>query len=223
MKKPKIRACTTLMLLFISVSTFAQQRTISYDLNRLVTEHRLSVYNREASPLNDQGQKGLKLSAKYNDGVAWINDVNFTNGIIELDVRGKNVPQESFLGVAFHGVDGKTLDAVYFRPFNFHAADSVQQIHMVQYVSHPLYPWNVLREKFNAQYEKRISSPPNPDAWFHVRIEIRYPQVLVFVNNQTSPCLSVKQLNNRQSGKLGLWVGNGSDGSFANLRVTFFN
>jgi hypothetical protein len=92
---------------------------------------------------------------------------------------------------------------------------------MVQYVSHPLYPWNVLREKFNGQYEKGISSPPNPDDWFHVRIEVKYPQVYIFVNNQTSPCLTVKQLNNRQSGKLGLWVGNGSDGSFANLKVTF--
>ena len=210
------------MLLFASVSTFAQQRTVNYDLQSLVSEHKISVYNREASPLNDHGKKGLALSSKYNDGVAWINDVTFTNGIIELDVRGKNIPQQSFLGVAFHGVDEKTLDAVYFRPFNFHAVDSVQRIHMVQYVSHPLYPWDVLRQKFNAQYEKEIISPPSPDEWFHVRIEVRYPQVYVFVNNQSKPCLTVKQLNNRQSGKLGLWVGNGSDGSFANVKVTLF-
>jgi hypothetical protein len=221
MKNQKTRMCTILALLFTSISTFAQQHTVTYDLQRIVTEHQFTVFNREASPLNDHEKKGLKLSAKDNDGVAWINDVTFTNGVIELDVRGKNAPQQSFLGVAFHGMDEKTLDAVYFRPFNFHAVDSVQRIHMVQYVSHPLYPWNVLREKFNGQYEKGISSPPNPDDWFHVRIEVKYPQIYVFINNQTSPCLTVKQLNNRQSGKLGLWVGNGSDGSFANLKVTF--
>lgn len=221
MKSSKMRNSLIALLLFTSISAFAQQQVVNYDLARITSEHQLSVYNREASLLNDHKKHCVTLSARDNDGVAWINGVTFTNGIIELDIRGKNVPQQSFLGVAFHGVDEKTLDAVYFRPFNFLSADPVKRIHMVQYISHPLYPWDVLREKFNGQYEKGIRSPPDPNEWFHVRIEVRYPQVGVFVNNQTTPSLSVKQLNDRKSGKLGLWVGNGSDGSFANLRVTF--
>jgi len=40
------------------------------------------------------------------------------------------------------------------------------------------------------------------------------------VNGQTKPALSVELLDDRHTGKLGLWVGNGSDGWFRNLKVT---
>jgi hypothetical protein len=200
---------------------FSQQRSVSYDLSKLLSAHQLDISNREATALPDHEKSGIMLSAKDDDGVALIKGFTFTNGIIELDIRGKNADQLSFLGVAFHAADTKTLDAVYFRPFNFLPADSVHRIHMVQYISHPRYPWFVLRDKFNAQYEKEITSPPNPDQWFHIRVEIKYPQVTVFINNRKAPCLNVKQLSYRKSGQLGLWVGNGSDGAFANLKVTF--
>ncbi len=52
-------------------------------------------------------------------GIAWINDIRFSDGIIEFDVKGKNVLQQSFVGFAFHGSNDSTYDAVYFRPFNF--------------------------------------------------------------------------------------------------------
>lgn len=221
MKSKTFLSAIIAMLLLGSANAFSQQHTVSYDLPQLLSAHQLSISNREASVLPGHEKKGIMLSAKDDDGVAWINGVTFTNGIIELDIRGKNVAQLSFLGVAFHVVDAKTLDAVYFRPFNFLSADSVHRIHMVQYISHPQYPWFVLRDKFNAQYEKEIISPPDPNQWFHVRIEIKYPQVTVFINGRKTPCLSVKQLNDSKGGKLGLWVGNGSDGAFANLKVTF--
>ncbi|WP_419700342.1 family 16 glycoside hydrolase [Mucilaginibacter sp. NFX135] len=215
-----LRAVIVVFLLG-STTVFSQQRTVSYDLSRLLSVRQLNISNREAAVLPNHEKNGIMLSAKDDDGVALINNVTFSNGIIELDIRGKNADQQSFLGITFHAVDAKTLDAVYFRPFNFLSADSVHRIHMVQYVSHPQYPWFVLRDKFNAQYEKEITSPPDPNQWFHVRIEIRYPQITVFINDRETPCLSVKQLNDRKSGKLGLWVGNGSDGAFANLKVTF--
>src|SRR3990170_33745 len=49
----------------------------------------------------------------------WMKNIDFKNGVIELDIRGKDVSGESFVGVAFHGIDNHTYDAVYFRPFNF--------------------------------------------------------------------------------------------------------
>lgn len=220
--KIKIFITTTILIFLLgSTQVFSQQHTVSYDLSKLLSAHQLSISNREASVLPNHEKTGIMLSAKDNDGVALINDVVFTNGIIELDIRGKNVAQQSFLGVAFHVADAKTLDAVYFRPFNFLSADSVHRIHMIQYVSHPKYPWFVLRDKFNAQYEKEITSPPDPNQWFHIRIEIQYPQVTVFINDRKIPCLSVKQLSDRKNGQIGLWVGSGSDGAFANLKVTF--
>jgi len=211
-----------LAFLLGSTSAFCQQHTVSYDLSKLLSAHQLSISNREAAVLPNHEKNGIMLSANDDDGVALINDVTFSDGIIELDIRGKDVYQKSFLGVAFHAEDAKTLDAIYFRPFNFLTTDSVRHIHMVQYISHPQFPWFVLRDKFNAQYEKAITSPPDPNQWFHIRIEIKYPQVTAFINGQKTPCLSIKQLSDRKSGKLGLWVGDSSDGAFANLKVTFF-
>jgi len=222
MKSKTFLSAVIVALLLESTNAFSQQHTVSYDLPYLLSAHQLSISNREATVLPDHEKNGIMLSAKADDGVALINDVTFTNGIIELDIRGKDVHQQSFIGVAFHAVDAKTLDAVYFRPFNFLSTDSVRHIHMVQYISHPQYPWFVLRDKFNAQYEKEITSPPDPNQWFHIRVEIKYPQVTVFINDRKTPCLSIKQLSDRKSGKLGLWVGDTSDGAFANLKVTFF-
>ena len=57
-----------------------------------------------------------------------------------FDVKSKDVQQQGFVGVAFHGVDGTTYDAVYFRPVNFKAENPARRIRAVQCVSHPTYP-----------------------------------------------------------------------------------
>jgi hypothetical protein len=130
------------------------------------------------------------------------------------------VVQQSFVGVAFHGIARDSLEAVYFRPFNFQAADTTRTAHMVQYVSHPDFPWDRLRSERTGVFEKRIPHPPVPDKWFHARILVRYPKIEVYVNHETVPSLIVTELSNRKKGKIGLWAGNNSDGDFANLVVT---
>jgi hypothetical protein len=217
---------TFTIMIMTSMMAFSQQtrRTVGYNLSDMVTANSFSTTNREVSKLPENEQNGVMLSADAGEGIAWLNNVMFANGIIEFDVRGKNAEQRSFAGIAFHGLtDSKTFDVIYFRPFNFLSADSVKRSHSVQYASHPLYPWPVLREKFNGLYESAIQPSPNPDKWFHVRIEVNYPQVTVFVNNNSNPSLSIKQLSDRKSGLLGLWVGNNADAAFANLKLTFFN
>lgn len=178
-----------------------------------------NVSNRAMQPLTDASRRGLTLDAKPGDGVAWWPEAQFGNGTIELDVRGKNAPQQSFVGVAFHGDDDKTFDAVYFRPFNFKAADAAARSHSAQYVSHPTYTWNKLRAERPDQFEGAIPSPPDPDGWFHVRVVIAFPSVKVFVNDIAAPVLDVKQLSERKTGWVGVWVGNNSDGAFANLTI----
>ena len=217
---PLIKFLLPVVALIISIAVSAQVNQKKYDLFELNKDGKLKVVNRTLSSFMDKRGNGVKFSEANGDGVAWIDDVSFANGSIELDIKGKDVLQQSFVGVAFHGVDEKTLDAVYFRPFNFHATDSVRRIHAVQYISHPEFPWNVLRETQNARYEKAIPSAPAANDWFHVKIVVDYPHLNVFVNNSASPCLVVDKLNDRQAGKIGLWVGNSSGGEFANLVIT---
>ena len=123
----------TLPLLLFAASCFAQNtKVITPDLARLVKEKKMTVFNRNAIILDDTLNKnGIHLDANDNYGVAWLNDIHFSNGMLEFDVRGKNVMQQSFVGIAFHASDNNTMDAIYFRPFNFQAQDIERKNHSV--------------------------------------------------------------------------------------------
>jgi hypothetical protein len=169
--------------------------------------------------LKDVTKTGARLNEAPGDGVAYLEGIEFANGTIELDVRGKDVQQQSFVGIAFHGVDQATYDAVYFRPFNFKAEDPARRVRAVQYISHPTYPWQKLRAEHPGKYEQAVSPVPGPDDWFHVRVIVASPTVRVFVQDAKEPSLMVTQLSERGKGLIGLWVGNNSGGDFADLKL----
>jgi hypothetical protein len=122
--------------------------------------------------------------------------------------------------VIIHGVDERTYDTIYFRPFNFKSGDALRRLHAVQYISHPEFIWDKLRAEHPGQYEKPVLPAPDPNGWFHVRVAVTYPLVRVFVNDAEEPCLVVEQLSGRKKGRLGFYVSNDSDGDFANLKIT---
>lgn len=177
------------------------------------------IYNRQMSSIAEAGRAVIRLDERDGNGIAWWPESKLSDGTIEFDVRGRDVRQKSFVGVAFHGVDEVTYDAIYFRPFNFRATDPVAHNHAVQYISLPGYDWQKLRTEQPGQYEKPIASPPEPNQWFHARIVIAHPKISVFVDGASEPSLVVEQLSDRKSGWVGLWVGNGSNGDFANLKI----
>ena len=195
-----------------SKAGMAQQPKV-FDLQKMLSENKLETYGQKLVPIQDGNKRGVSANK-----VIWLKGVSFSNGTIEIDLRGKDIPQQSFLGVAFHGVDTTTYDAIYFRPFNFRSKDSIRKIHAVQYISHPIHTWSKLREEHPGMYEKGITPPPLGTDWFHARIEIKNGVVKVFVNNATTPSLTVTKLNNRKEGLLGLW-NFALNGDFANLVV----
>jgi hypothetical protein len=197
----------------------AQKRPIEPDLASLADGKGLKAFNRSVSRLDEGGRKGLRLSESAGDGVAYLEGIAFGNGTIELDVKGKDVLQQSFVGVAFHGVDGTTYDAIYFRPFNFKTDDAARRVRAVQYVSHPVNTWQKLRTEQPGKYEQAVNPVPDPNAWFHARVVVASPSVTVFVGDAKEPCLAVTQLSDRKTGLVGLWVGNNSGGDFANLKI----
>jgi hypothetical protein len=205
--------------LSVAPHVLAQKKAIEPDLAALAEGKGLKVFNRSLSVLNDGARKGARLSESPGDGVAYLEGVEFTNGVIEIDIRGKDVQQQSFVGVVFQGVDEKTYDAVYFRPFNFKAEDPARRLRAVQYVSHPTYTWQKLRTEQPGKYEKPISPAPDPNGWFHARVVVASPKVSVFVNDAKEPSLVVDQLSDRKKGLVGLWVGNTSGGDFANFKI----
>jgi hypothetical protein len=199
----------------------AAQSTESLDLTAVGRDPRWKIAGRTESVVDIGGKHALKLSEGPGMGVVWLVGYDFTDGVIEIDMLGRSKPvQGSFVGVAFRVVDGQTHDAIYFRPFNFRSTDPVSHSHAVQYVSHPAWPWQMLRSAHPGEYERAVVPEPDGDEWFHARIVVERPSVKVLVNGAGEPCLVVKELSDRSHGSVGVWVGEGSGGYFANLRVT---
>jgi hypothetical protein len=85
------------------------------DLAALADGKSLKLFNRTAR-LVDGARTGARLNAAAGDGVAFLPGIDFANGTIEFDVLGKDVAQQSFVGVAFHGANENAFDTIYFRP-----------------------------------------------------------------------------------------------------------
>lgn len=195
------------------------QTAVKVDLQQFSDDQKISIYNRNGGVLKST-EPVMYLDERPNDGVAWLTGESFINGTIEVDIKGKDVYQQSFLGMAFHGTNDSTFNLIYFRPFNFKADDAVRRSHAVQYVCVPKYDWPLLREKFPNKYEQPIDPAPDPDSWFHTKIVVKGVTISVYVNHNTKPALVVQQLAQLNGGKIGFWVGNGSGGEWKNLTIS---
>ena len=220
----KIRGIATVSCLLVplisapgSVPGVSAQEVLSPDLAGITSGDGWTVMNRGATAETEGEKTVVNFDARAGSGAAWLDGVEFENGTIEVMIRGKNNPGRSFVGIAFRGYDDDTYDAIYFRPFNFVADNELSRSHMVQYVSHPDYTWSRLREDHTDVYENPLPNPPDPDQFFKARIVIEKPEIRVYVGEETDPCLVVNELTDRAGGRVGLWMGNGSDGSFAEL------
>jgi glyoxylase-like metal-dependent hydrolase (beta-lactamase superfamily II) len=195
-------------------------KRVDVDMASLGDGKSAQLVNRALTVTREDGRVVARLDARPGDGSATIEGIALGDGIIEVDLKGRDLAQQSFLGIAFHAVDSTEFDAVYFRPFNFRAAAPEARSHAVQYVSHPTYTWQKLRAERTGQFEKAIEPPPDPNAWFHARIVLAKGRVEVYVNGAATPALAVEDLGPARSGGVGLFVGNNSDGAFANLTIT---
>ncbi len=203
-----------LFMFVLGLSYFNPVYTQSKVIKPKISEKSFTVTNRAV----DYQKKVAHLNAMEGDGVLWLNDFVFKDGTIELDMKGLDLPGRSFVGLAFHGQNETTFDAIYFRPFNFKNME--RNTHSVQYIFAPENEWQILRKNFPGKYENVIQPVPDPvDEWFHVRLVVKHPQVTVFVNGSENPTIEVSQISQTGSGKIGFWVGHNSEGWFKNLVI----
>ena len=179
----------------------------------------LRAVNREVTPLSGD-KPGVQVSEKEGPGVVWIEGSDFALGTIEVDVRGRDVPQQSFVGVAFHRKDDTTYEGVYLRPFNFRNPDEARRQNAVQYIAVPDYDWPRLRKEFPSEFENPVDPSIVPTDWVPLRVVVKAKTVEVYVGTVKTPALEVRRLATTDSGAIGLWVGNNSNGDFTNLRLT---
>jgi hypothetical protein len=206
----------TLILCF-NRPTLAQS-LVHYDLVQLLRENKLvSTSDNQQTQVRDSlGRKSINTN-----GILWLKGVVFKEGTVDIDLRGKNVFLQSFLGIAFHARDTIAYDVVYFCPFRFHDADSVTRKYAVKYMSLPDFSFTRLREEHPGVYENEVQPAPLSDEWFHATIVIRKNWIIVYVNHSETPSLKVRKLPTLDSGKIGLWSYSSTLSSdFANLSVS---
>ena len=208
-----VRTLFVIVFSFLGGTTYAQKDEIIPDLTKVNDTTLWNLDDREIIK-NDP----VHLSKGEGDGILWLKSLSFENGTIDLDIKGKDVRGQSFVGMAFHGLDRNNFDLVYFRPFNFESSE--KKGNSVQYVSLPEFTWQKLRQEHPGVYENEPNPTPDPNDWFHATIVVNHPTVQVYINNSDKPSLSIEQLSNRKTGWIGLWVGSNSEGEFKNLRVT---
>jgi hypothetical protein len=202
----------------------ARESIITPDLSRLDDAKSWQLINAESTktPVEDKWIIHLKpigeVTPASNVGLAVVKGLEFREGTVEVDLKGKGKSERCFLGVAFNVVDGKTFEAVYFRPFNFLREPEVWRSHSVQYVAWPVYTWEKLRAETPDRYESRVKPIPDPSGWFHARIEVSKQKVRVWVDAGKEPSLVVDRLGRAESGKIGLWV-DSHDAAFRNLKI----
>jgi hypothetical protein len=211
--KKRLLFSTVIMLSLTNILMYSQQNPFVHNLTQIKDSTKWKVYNRDVLWNSE-----VYLNGKPGDGLLIFNSFKFKNGIIDVDIKGKDTRGLSFVGIAFHVLDEKTYDAIYFRPFNFKSPE--RNGHSVQYIAHPEFTWEKLRNEHPGIYENLVSPLPDPNDWFHATIVVTFPEVKVFVNSSATPSLTVTQLSSRKEGYIGCWTGNNSDGYFKNLKIT---
>ena len=186
------------------------------DLSDRLAGGRLRLVNRRVT---EPSSGGLRVTEAAGIGLIWIDGTDFAEGTIEADVCGRDVTQESFLGLAVHRQDDETYEAVYLRPFNFRRASSDARQHAIQYVAMPRNGYARLRDNSPGEFEHAVDASVAPAAWNRLRLVVRGGRVQAFVGNTAAATLDVRELQVHRQGQVGLFVDNGSDGVFANLRV----
>ena len=189
-----------------------------------------------------QGDEGVFIK-KQNSGDSIFTNIentlvtfeesDFHNGIIEVDLKAIVSPNTSrlnkmvsrgFVGIAFRSSENnESFECFYLRPENGITQDKERINHAVQYISVPDWDFERLREESPELYENAAKIAP--DTWHKIRIEVKGKVAKLFIDAGKEPVLSVDnlKLGAENQGKIGLWVGIGTNAFFKNLKITKIN
>jgi hypothetical protein len=212
------------LLCFGSTHASAQAKVESVNPATVADARAWKLMHTTAESVEVDGHRAVRLVAEGDSangivGLALPTDLRFATGTIDIDLKGRNARQPSFLGVAFNVTDEKTFEAVYFRPFNFQAEEPMRS-HAVQYVAWPVNTWEHLRKSAPGRFENRVDPVPDPERWFHATIVVTDDEVRVFVNGAKEPSLLTRRLLASGGARpAGLFV-DSADGLYANFKVT---
>jgi hypothetical protein len=151
---------------------------------------------------------------------------NFKNGTIEVDILGrlnrKALPDaRAFVGLAYRVVDAEArFESVYLRPLNGRKTSppSPRDKRAIQYFAYPDWKFDRLRKEYpDGRYESGADIAD--DEWITLKLDIDDARVRVSIYDKEELVLTETKAA-PEAGGIGLWVGRGTEGYFANLRIT---
>lgn len=192
------------------------------------TIDQLAAKNATIAPINFKGRAAIQVNANAEaanaTSYAVVKGTSFRDGTIEVDLAGQpaataGAAARGFIGVAFRIQTDGRYEYIYLRPTNGRADDQVRRNHSTQYSSYPDFDFARSRQEAPEKYESYVDLQPG--VWTKYKIEVDGRKARLYVNGAEQPCLIVNDLKlDPQSGGVALWVGPGTEGYFANLRIT---
>ncbi len=157
---------------------------------------------------------------------ARVKNIDFKNGVIEVDVLSRLLSTASptdrgFIGLSFRINDSNSkFECIYIRPTNGRADDQLRRNHSIQYFSFPDYKFQRLRKESPEMYESYADMGLNE--WIKLKIVVKGNQAKLFLNNNKQPSLIINDLKHGAdaSGAIGFFVDIGTEGYFRNLKIT---
>ena len=192
------------------------------------TVDRLAGKNVSIAQVTFKGRSAIQLIATPDaanaSSYAVVKDASFKDGAIEVDLAGQpaagaGAGARGFIGIAFRLQGDGRYEYIYLRPTNGRADDQVRRNHSTQYSSFPDFDFARARKEAPEKYESYVDLEPG--AWTRYKIEVDGAKARLYVHGAAQPCLIVNDLKlEPQAGGIALWVGPGTEGYFANLKIT---
>lgn len=189
---------------------------------------RLDGRNVSIAETTFKGRSAIRVTAapeaQNAASYAVVKDVSFRDGTIEVDVAGQPGARagsgaRGFIGIAFRLQGDGAYEYIYLRPTNGRADDQVRRNHSTQYSSHPDFDFARSRQEAPEKYESYVDLEPG--VWTKYKIEVEGRTARLYVHGAEQPCLIVNDLKlEPRGGSVALWVGPGTEGYFANLKIT---
>jgi hypothetical protein len=169
--------------------------------------------------------KDPKIEAFDEPTFAKVIGSTFKNGTIEVKVLSRLLPDapefaRGFLGIAFRVDENNArFESLYIRPTNGRNENQLRRNRSTQYFSYPDYKFDRLRAESPGEYESYTDM--GLDEWIDLKVEVDGEHAELYVNNSKHPVLVVNDLKHGpdKEGAIALWVEEGTEGFFKDLKV----
>lgn len=174
--------------------------------------------------------KGAKFMEFDENTYARYTGRPFHNGIIRVNMFSRLLPDapdfaRGFIGIAYRiSDDNSSFESFYIRPTNGRSCpDPVRRSHGCQYFSYPGYTFSYFRDHHITDYEAPADIDLNE--WIPVKAVIQDERADFYLNDQTQPVLTVKNMKHGKDpkGAVGLFTDIGTEAFFKDLEIEYFD